>query len=79
MQLVSTRIPEVYVEKLNQLVEKNYYNCRSEAIRIAVRDFIILEFERIREEALNNPKNVKVIEIHDPIERKVIHILEKLT
>ena len=57
MQLITTRIPEVYVEKLNQLVERNLYNCRSEAIRIAVRDFIILEFDRIREEGLNNPKN----------------------
>ena len=40
MDLVSVRVPTVYIEALDELVLKGRYACRSEAMRIAIRDYL---------------------------------------
>ncbi|MFX1293661.1 MAG: ribbon-helix-helix domain-containing protein [Promethearchaeota archaeon] len=44
MKLITVNIPETYLEDLEELLRAGMYSCRSEAIRIAVRDLIWDEF-----------------------------------
>jgi Arc/MetJ-type ribon-helix-helix transcriptional regulator len=43
MKPISVHIPEVVLEGIDRLVEAGIYPSRSEAIRAAVRDFVIRE------------------------------------
>ncbi|HDD40183.1 MAG: ribbon-helix-helix protein, CopG family [Thaumarchaeota archaeon] len=43
MKVVTVHLPEVYIEAIDQLVKKKLYPNRAEAIRMAVRDFIMEE------------------------------------
>ncbi|MCS7132391.1 MAG: ribbon-helix-helix domain-containing protein [Nitrososphaeria archaeon] len=43
MKVVTVHLPEVYIEAIDQLVKKKRYPNRAEAIRMAVRDFIMEE------------------------------------
>ncbi|MEM2157994.1 MAG: type II toxin-antitoxin system ParD family antitoxin, partial [Sulfolobales archaeon] len=38
MKLVTVKIPDIYVEGIDELVKLGRYSCRSEVIRIAIRD-----------------------------------------
>lgn len=40
MRILTVHLPDAYVEALDELVRKRVYPNRSEAIRMAVRDFI---------------------------------------
>ncbi len=43
MKVVTVHLPEAYIEAIDQLVKKKLYPNRAEAIRMAVRDFIMEE------------------------------------
>lgn len=43
MRPVVVNLPELYIRVIDSLVQKKLYPCRSEAIRMAVRDFIVSE------------------------------------
>ena len=43
VKVVTVHLPEAYIEAIDQLVRKKLYPNRAEAIRIAVRDFIMEE------------------------------------
>jgi len=43
VKVVTVHLPEVYIEAIDQLVKKKLYPNRAEAIRMAVRDFIMEE------------------------------------
>jgi len=43
MVTIAFHIPEALLEGLNQLVDMKMYRSRSEAVRAAVRDLLILE------------------------------------
>lgn len=43
MKVVTVHLPEVYIEAIDQLVKKKRYPNRAEAIRMAVRDFLLEE------------------------------------
>ncbi len=43
MKLITTHIPERYIEGIELLVKNGIYSNRSEVIRVALRDFLIKE------------------------------------
>ena len=40
MKLVTVKMPDTYIEGLDELVKSGRYSSRSEAIRVAVRDLL---------------------------------------
>lgn len=40
MKLITLHIPQRFIEALDELVAKGWYPNRSEAIRVAIRDFL---------------------------------------
>ena len=40
MKLITLHIPQKFIEALDELVAKGWYPNRSEAIRVAIRDFL---------------------------------------
>ena len=46
MRLVTVKLPELFVEGLDQLVRMGRYSSRSEAIRVAIRDLLRRELWR---------------------------------
>lgn len=44
MRLITVKMPEVYIEALDRLVEMGRYSSRSEAIRTAVRELLSREY-----------------------------------
>ncbi len=40
MKLVTVKLPEIYVEGLDELVKIGRYSSRSEVIRVAIRDLL---------------------------------------
>lgn len=49
MKVVTVHLPEAYIEAIDQLVKRRMYPNRAEAIRMAVRDFIMEEAASISE------------------------------
>jgi antitoxin ParD1/3/4 len=43
MKLITIHLPEPYIQDLDELVDKDFYPNRAEAIRIAVRDMLVNE------------------------------------
>lgn len=50
MKLISIKLPNAYIEGLNELVEMGIYPSRSEAIRVAIRDMLKKELWNRQEE-----------------------------
>ncbi len=55
MRLVTVKMPEAYVEAIDELVRKGRFTSRSEAIRVAIRELLrrelwVKEFEEEEEE-----------------------------
>jgi Arc/MetJ-type ribon-helix-helix transcriptional regulator len=46
VRVVTVHLPEVYIEAIDQLVRRRLYPNRAEAIRMAIRDFIMEEAVR---------------------------------
>jgi len=44
MPVISIHVPEQYIRAIDRLVSMRRYPSRAEAIRVAIRDFIIEEF-----------------------------------
>ncbi|MEM1724530.1 MAG: ribbon-helix-helix domain-containing protein [Thermoplasmata archaeon] len=40
MKLITVKIPETFLEGLDELVKKGFYSSRSEAIRVAIRELL---------------------------------------
>ena len=53
MVALTVHLPKAYVEFLEKLVKARVYANRCEAIRMAVRDFMFQEYERL-DEVLKN-------------------------
>ncbi len=51
MRLVTVKMPETYLEGLDELVRMGRYSSRSEAIRVAVRELLKRELWGITEHA----------------------------
>ena len=45
MRAVNVHLPEAYLDAIDELVRRRRYPNRAEAIRMAVRDFIMNEFK----------------------------------
>jgi len=43
VKVVTVHLPEAYIEAIDQLVKRKLYPNRAEAIRMAIRDFIMEE------------------------------------
>jgi len=43
VKIITVHLPKPYLEAIDELVRRRFYANRSEAIRIAVRDFILNE------------------------------------
>ena len=50
MILVSVRIPEAYMDAMEELIERRFFCNRAEIIRTGVRDLLKAEFYKQREE-----------------------------
>lgn len=49
MHTTSVNIPQPWVEKMEELIRRGHYVNQSELIRIAIRDLLKYEFERLIE------------------------------
>ena len=58
MKLITLYVPEPYIAVLDSLVKQRKYPCRSEVIRLAVRDLLVKEGclpkAKLSEEAMEN-------------------------
>ena len=43
MKLITLHLPEPYINALDRLVNEKYYPNRAEAIRVAIRDLLVVE------------------------------------
>ena len=50
MVLISVHLPKPMLEELDELVKKGVFPSRSEAIRIAIRDLLLRESSKRREQ-----------------------------
>jgi len=48
MQNITINIPEIYDENIQKLIKIKVVSSRSEAIRIAIREFLQNEFENLK-------------------------------
>ena len=48
MQNITINIPEIYDENIQKLIKAKVVPSRSEAIRIAIREFLQNEFENLK-------------------------------
>ncbi len=55
MKLVTVKMPEAYIDGLDELVRLGRYSSRSEVIRIAVRDLLKKELWMISDHMAPNP------------------------
>ena len=66
MRLITVKVPESYIEGLDDLVRSGRYSSRSEAIRIAIRDLLRRELWLARSKPTplkRSTRTYKVIEI----------------
>jgi len=50
MIIIAVRVPRKYIQAIDELVRKGLVTSRSEAIRIALRDYIQKEFPTFKDE-----------------------------
>jgi len=43
MRLITLYLPEPYIRALDRLVKEKFYPNRAEAIRVAIRDLLVIE------------------------------------
>ena len=48
MQNITINIPEIYDDNIQKLIKMKITASRSEAIRIAIREFLLSEFENLK-------------------------------
>jgi len=53
MILISVHVPKQMLEELDELVKKGVFPSRSEAIRIAIRDLLLREQTRTRQQQVS--------------------------
>lgn len=56
MKLITVKLPDIYVDGIDELVKLGRYSCRSEVIRVAIRDLLKNELW-FSDEELNTAKN----------------------
>lgn len=59
LKILTVHLPDAYIDGLNRLVELKFYPNRSEAIRVAIRDFL-------RRELWERPRRIMLEEIRTP-------------
>lgn len=75
MRIITVKIPDTYIDGIDELVRLGRYSCRSEAIRVAIRDLLKKELWFSDEELDNVNKskqrtiriatdNVKILKIN---------------
>lgn len=62
MRIVSVKLPDQYIDAIDELVRRGRYTTRSEVIRTALREFFKRELWSSRFERKRDPR-VKVIEL----------------
>ena len=66
MRLITVKVPESYIEGLDDLVRSGRYSSRSEAIRIAIRDLLRRELWLARTKPTSlrrGTRTYKIIEV----------------
>ena len=63
VRLITVKMPELYLDGIDELVKRGRYASRSEAIRIAVRELLRRELWGSEE---NPSRNVIVLEREEP-------------
>lgn len=72
MRVITVKLPDVYIEGIDELVKLGKYASRSEAIREAIRDLLRrelwinddeLKYDKRNLKHLNGFNNIKVIKI----------------
>lgn len=61
MRIVSVKIPDQYIDAIDELIKRGRYTTRSEVIRTALRELLKRELFHSRFERKRDPR-VKVIE-----------------
>jgi len=75
LRIITVKIPDTYIDGIDELVRLGRYSCRSEAIRVAIRDLLKKELWFSDEELDNVNKskqrtirvatdNVKILKIN---------------
>lgn len=61
MQVVTVNIPTVYLDALGKLTEQGLFPSRSEAVRVALRDFLKIELSMVNTLLDINDKDKAVV------------------
>lgn len=69
IRIITVKIPETYLEGLEELVNTGRYTSRSEAIRAAIRDLLKKELWDIQSSPANNGNYREEEEIDDRFEK----------
>lgn len=71
MRIITVKVPESYIEAIDELVRMGIYTSRSEAIRAAIRELIKREMWSVKKSMMNinkknnKKKNIEIIEIDE--------------
>jgi len=63
MQIVTVNLPSIYIDVIDKLLEQRMFPSRSEAIRVAIREFLKSELEMV--ESL---LDLSELEVESPIQ-----------
>ena len=63
MVLISVHLPKQMLEELDELVKRGVFPSRSEAIRIAIRDLLLRESERLSKKSVVKEEEEEVVAI----------------
>jgi len=66
MRIVTVKMPETYIEAIDELVKQGKFSSRSEAIRAAVRELIRRELwveQPIHSNSARKMKNIRIFDL----------------
>lgn len=57
MRLITVQLPPDYVDGLDQLISDGIFRCRTDTIRVAIRDLLIHELSSLNTNHRSNKEN----------------------
>jgi Arc/MetJ-type ribon-helix-helix transcriptional regulator len=72
MQIVTVNLPSIYIDAIAKLTDQGLYPSRSEAIRVALKDFLSNELKMVESLLEISDKDVKVSQKQDSPGKKKI-------
>ena len=72
MQIVTVNLPSIYIDAIAKLTDEGLYPSRSEAIRVALKDFLSNELKMVESLLEISDKDIKAKPAQDAASKKKI-------